>query len=145
MSSGSTQSKQSSWLELLSDTYGNRVQDVFEGTQMHDRAQKLGFGLWLVPGAVRAEQIQTWNAQIHECFNHISDTSGSRSIALKGKKTRWYDTIQCVAGSCTCKYDYEGTARHRLSPVTTTSLNGFTRRCGCRTRSSSTRLCVTDT
>ena len=112
MSSGSTQSKQPSWLELLRATYGHGVQDCFAGTEMHDRAQKLGFGLWLVPGAVGTDKLKTWSAQLHDCFDDIAETSGTRAIALKGNK-RWYDTIQCVAGSCTCKYDYEGTAQHK--------------------------------
>jgi hypothetical protein len=112
MSSGSTQSKQLSWLEFLRNTYPDRVEDCFAGTEMCNRAKTLGAGLWLVRGAVTGDQLNTWNDELHLCLNDIAQTSGTRAIALKGS-VRWYDTIQCVAGSCTCKYSYEGTAKHK--------------------------------
>ena len=112
MSSGSTQSKQLSWVELLRNIYGDRVEDCFADTAMHEHAQKLGAGLWLVRFAVEADMLKTCNAQLHDCFEDIIKEKGPRAIALQGKK-RWYDTIQCVAGICICKYVYEGTARRK--------------------------------
>jgi hypothetical protein len=56
-----------SWALLgLRTTYGDRVEDCFAGTEMQTSAEILGAGLWLVRGAAGADQLKTWNAQLHE-------------------------------------------------------------------------------
>ena len=42
--------------------------------------------------------------------------NGNRSVELKGSKL-WYRTMQCTSGACTCKYNYEGTARNPLFSI----------------------------
>ena len=42
-------------------------------------------------------------------------------MELRGTKTKEaaYNTIQCVDGNCTCKYDYDATSKHKVHKVCT--------------------------
>ena len=41
---------------------------------------------------------------------------GVNSVRVKGRsnRTAFYSSIQAVLGKCTCKYDYAGTAKHKV-------------------------------
>ena len=56
-----------------------------------------------------------------DSLTSISNSFGVRSIELRGIKTQGaaYNTIQCVDGNCTCKYDYDATRKHKVYKVCT--------------------------
>ena len=101
-------------LPKLVDVYGQaRVVDVFEGTGLAEQAQHYGFGGYVVRGALSLEQVSQWHDEMNRFMERYALENGNRSVELKGSKL-WYRTIQCTSGSCTCKYNYEGTARNPL-------------------------------
>ena len=100
-------------LSKLRDIYGDCLVNIFEGTALEAEASRHGFGGYLVRGVICKESADQYHASLeHDMQNHALE-KGVRAIQLKGSKL-WHNTIQCTTGSCTCKYNYEGTARNPL-------------------------------
>ena len=94
--------------------YGeDRVVDVFEGTGIKGHAQTLRFGLYVVRNAFSQETSNRWKIKMEQQLFKIGLQMGSRSVNVKGSKL-WYTTLQCTSKPCTCKYEYEGTAKNPL-------------------------------
>ena len=88
--------------------------DVFEGTGLEELARRLGFGGSAVRTVLPEQQGSQWHDEMHRFMERYALENGTRSVELKGAKKLWYRTIQCTSGSCTCKYNYEGTVRNPL-------------------------------
>ena len=104
-------------LANLAACYGaDRVVDVFENTGMAQKAKDLNIGCYVVRGVLTSAQLEAWHEALTDSVSFIANTNGTRAVDLKGNRSgaAAHRTIQCVAGICTCKYDYAATARHKL-------------------------------
>ena len=92
----------------------DRVVDVFENTGIALKARDLNIGCYVVRGVLTSAQLAAWHQALTNSVAFIANKQGSRAVDLKGDRSgpAAYRTIQCTIGSCTCKYDYEGTARN---------------------------------
>ena len=105
-----------SLLEKLRAQYGDRVQDVFQGTNLAKEASKMKFGLYVVRGAYKQKMAEKAMEDLVVLLNGTSDCKGRRSVEAKGSKL-WYRTLQATSGECTCKYDYATVARHVIHKI----------------------------
>ena len=108
------------WGTLLKHYGQQAVVDVLEDIGMAQPAADHGMGAWVVRGAIGEEDTLEWHRQLIDSLTSIADRDGVRSVHLKGSRKVWYCTIQCTPGGCTCKYDYEGTAKQNLFKVNET-------------------------
>ena len=65
----------SSLIEKLRADYGDRVQDVFQGTNLAEAASKMKFGLYVVRGAYKQDMAKKAMVDVVELLN---DTSVSK-------------------------------------------------------------------
>ena len=105
------------FLKTLVACYGQeRVVDVFAGTGIAQEARNLNMGCYVVRRVLTSEQQLEWHQDLSNAMTSIAEVCGPRQVDLKGNRTGplAYRTIQCASGRCICKYEYAGTARHRL-------------------------------
>jgi hypothetical protein len=101
------------WISLLRKKYGScRIEDVFQGTQMQDKAKALGFGLYVVRNFITEEKAHKLMEGLTAEIKRISFQAGCRSVQIKGNKL-WYESLQVLLGNCICTYMYAGTARNK--------------------------------
>ena len=101
------------WISLLRQKYGScQIQDVFQGTQMQDKAKELGCGLYVVRNFITEEKAHELMEGLTAEIKRISFQAGCRSVQIKGNKL-WYESLQVLLGNCICTYMYAGTARNK--------------------------------
>ena len=94
--------------EMLACRFGKEsVVDVLEGTKLEQYSQKLGFGLYVVKGAVETSLQEVWANGCDRMFQAMAEQPGAK------KKYSYYRTVQGVVGECNCIYMYPGTQKHR--------------------------------
>ena len=108
------------FLATLLDCYGqDNVVDVFANTGIEQEAKELNMGCYVVRGVLASERCADWHQCLVDSLTSISNSKGPRSVELRGNRTKEaaYNTIQCVDGACTCKYDYHATSKHKVWKV----------------------------
>ena len=94
--------------EMLACRFGKEsVVDVLEGTKLEQYSQKLGFGLYVVKGAVETSLQEVWANGCDRMFQAMAEQPGAK------KKYSYYRTVQGVVGECNCIYMSPGTQKHR--------------------------------
>ena len=94
--------------EMLACRFGKEsVVDVLEGTKLEQYSQKLGFGLYVIKGAVETSLQEVWANGCDRMFQAMAEQLGAK------KKYSYYRTVQGVVGECKCSYMYPGTQKHR--------------------------------
>ena len=84
---------------------------------MEPKARELNIGGYVVRGVLPPETIADWHKLLVNSLQGIALIHGARAVELKGRSALWYRTIQLTTGLCTCKYDYECTARNPVFKV----------------------------
>ena len=110
----------SDFLAILFECYGqDNVVDVFAKTGIEQEAKELNMGCYVVRGVLTSERCGTWHEALTDSLTSISNSKGPCSVELRGSRTKAaaHDTIQCVDGACTCKYDYHATSKHKVWKV----------------------------
>ena len=101
------------WISLLRQKYdADKIQDVFQGTQMQDKAKELGCGLYVVRNFVTEEKAHELMEELTAEMKRISSQEGCRSVQIRGNRL-WYESLQILLGNCICTYEYAGTARNK--------------------------------
>ena len=108
----------SRWLQELQQVFGDgRVENALEGTLLDPYAKEYNFGLYVVRNAMRGSFAKDLMAQCKADLEMIKqvDEHRHRAVALQGDRSeRHYGTVQACDGACRCKYEYEGTKKHKV-------------------------------
>ena len=93
----------------LLEGFGKRgYVDVLKGTRLEQHGKDHGFGLYVVRGVLERDVQESWAEDRQRMFAQKSRDPGGTKL---GKN---YSTLQAVLNECTCKYNYAGTAKHRV-------------------------------
>ena len=87
------------------------MDNVLEGTPMEEKAKELGFGLYIVRGAIEPHIAAAHKKNLTEERDRLWQER-RRSVELKGKVAYHYDNIIALLGKCTCGYDFEANSRN---------------------------------
>ena len=69
--------------EMLACRFGKEsVVDVLEGTKLEQYSQKLGFGLYVVKGAVETSLQEVWANGCDHMFHAMAEHQGANSVEL---------------------------------------------------------------
>ena len=104
------------WVERMRSRFGIEMINVLEGTQLEEHANENHYGIFVIRAAVEPSRLAQWTGLMDAMFVDVPNSLGSNSTKVKsrGATMSHYNTIQAVVGDCSCKYSYEGTARHPL-------------------------------
>ena len=98
--------------QLLEGFGSSGYVDVLKGTSLERHGKDNGFGLYVVRGALQEEKQDNWAEQCYRMFDYKAHDIGGTKL---GANKKHYSTVQAVLNECTCKYDYEGAAKHTLN------------------------------
>jgi alkylated DNA repair dioxygenase AlkB len=106
----------SEWVPLLASAFGpDSMENCFAQTPFEPFAKNLGFGLFVIRAAMVPDKAQRIQENLHIHMEKIGLETGVRAIQAKANRgIHYYNTMQVVTGHCTCKYEYETTAKHPL-------------------------------
>ena len=100
--------------ELAAALNGGEYVDVLQGTSLETHAERLGFGLYVVPNALPRILQESWADRCCRMFEAKGREPGGTKVKGTKNAKSHYSTVQAVIGECTCKYTYEGTVKHKL-------------------------------
>ena len=102
--------------EMLASRFGKEcVVDVLEGTGLEEYSKDLGFGLYVVKGAVETSLQEVWANGCDRMIGAMAEQHGPSSVRVRGAKNKYYyKLVQGVIGECSWNYKYPGTQRHPL-------------------------------
>ena len=83
--------------EMLACRFGKEsVVDVLEGTKLEQYSQKLGFGLYVVKGAVETSLQEVWANGCDRMFQAMAEQLGANSVKVKSAKNKYgyYRTVE---------------------------------------------------
>ena len=99
--------------EMLACGFGKEsVVDVLEGTKLEHYSKKLGFGLYVVKGAVEPSLQEVWANGCDRMFQAMAKQHGANSVEVRRRlpiysdeKYAYFRELQAVVGKCgyTCR------------------------------------------
>ena len=118
--------------EMFTSKFGKeRVVDVLQGTRLEQYSKKLGFGLYVVKGAVEPSLQEVWATGCDHMFHAMAEHQGANSVELTQRvplyykyKYAYFRMMEGVVGEWNCKDKYPGTQKHPLVHLDEGSDNG---------------------
>ena len=87
--------------EMLACGFGKEtVVDVLEGTKLEHYSKKLGFGLFVVKGAVEPSLQEVWANGCDRMFQAIAKQHGANSVEVRRRLPIYSDENTPTSGSC---------------------------------------------
>ena len=110
------------WRDVFKD-HGHRIDDLLEGTKLQDPAKNYNFGIFTVRQGMGKKNADEYYQLLDQDFEFLCkkdrDAKGPnrkrKAVAItKGSTPEYtgYETFQCTAHNCSCKYTYAKTGDH---------------------------------